>query len=231
MARNSVIKRGDYYQPEEESFLYEKTSADDEKVSSLGASKGTADHQFKIYAGGVPAGVFLNQYKHPGMLSSKYNKLYAHDAEPIDIATEGNFVFEGTLDDGQAITKGQAVQFETNTGKIQKQTSNPRCGYAVESKTASGADSVILVAWDPEHTIIETQTISSLTAHVATLSYTPIEIYHVEATAGSVTGPKAICINDTTPATTQVYWNGTTSLTFNGATDAVTAAKVRYRHT
>jgi hypothetical protein len=228
MTRKGVIIRGVAYQSEDETYLYEKTSADDERVANLGASKGTGDYQAKIYAGGFPMGVFGNQYKHPGTYLTKYNKLYAHDGEAVDIFTEGDFTFEGVLDEGQSITKDMAVQFETNTGKIQKQTSNPRCGYARETKSASGADSTIKVNWDPEHTRIETETVT-VTAHAATLTYTPIEIHIVEATSGSGLGGKKVVVNDTTPAQGDCYWNGTTGLKFN-TTDAVTAAKVRYRH-
>lgn len=188
--RNSVIKRGYAYQPEEESYLYEKTSTDDEKVAGLGGSKGTSDHQMKIYAGGIPACVFLNQYKHPGRYSDKENMQYAHDAQPIDIATEGWFVFEGVLDDGQSVSKGAAVQFETGTGKIQSLALNPRCGFARETKAASGSDSTVLVLWSPRANaadvsvtvVTETLTVS---AHKVTLAHTPRIIEYVEVTTGT----------------------------------------------
>lgn len=227
MTRKGVIKRGNYYNPEDIVYNYEKTSSDDEKVAGLGCVKGTSDYQLKLYSSGVPAGVFLNQYKYPGTYSSTENKQYAHDGKPVDAALDGDFVFEGVLDDGQSITKGQAVQFETSTGKVQIQTTNPRCGYAEQTATASGADGTILVRWDPEHTIITEETVST-TAHVATLTYTPIEIHVVEATTGSSLGGKRVIVSDTTPAAGDVYWNKSKSLTFN-TTDAVTAARVRYR--
>lgn len=230
MTRISVVKRGTAIKVPEDTYLYEKASSTYEQVASLGGSKGTSDHQVKIYAGGIPLGVFDNQSTHPGKTGTplRDSKLYAEDGMPVDFLTEGDFVFEGVLDQGQTVLKGQPLQFETNTGKIQLQTSNPRCGYAVEGKVASGADGVILVKWDPEKTVIETESVT-VTAHVGTLTYTPIEIHAVEATTGSSVGGKILTVNQTTPIATNVYWNGAKALTFN-TTDAITAAKVRYRH-
>jgi len=226
---NRVIVRGEDYAPKDEVLRYEKTSTDDERVANLGLSRGTADNQLVIYeANAIPAAVGLNQRTHPGTYESKDDSKYAHDGEPIDYASEGNFTFKGVLDNGQSITRDQALQFESGTGKIQVQTSNPRCGYAAETASASDGDGEIKVNWDPEHTIIETETVT-FTAHAGTLTYPAIEIYHVEAIAGSADGGKTVILDDTTPAAGDVYWNGTTGLTGN-TTDAITSAKVRYRH-
>jgi len=231
MSRLSVIKRGNGWplNASEDSYLYEKTTDDTEVVAQLGASKGTADHQFKIYVSGIPAGVFDFQYLHPGRDSSdNYDKTRAVTAQPVNIYTEGDFVFEGTLDNGQSIVKGEPVQFESGTGKIQLQTSNPQCGWAAETKAASGADGKILVHWDPEHSVIVDEDVT-VTAHQGTLTHTPIEIHLVEGTTGTGLGPKTVGKNNTTPAAGASYWNGTTGIKFN-TTDAITAAKVRYRH-
>jgi len=227
MTRKSVLVRGEVKNPTNVVYNYEKTSSDDESVAHLGCMRGTADSQLKIYNGGVPAGVFDYQSQRPGESSGEYNRSYAHEAKPVDALLGGDFVFEGVLDDGQSITRGQAVQFESGTGKIQIQNQNPRCGWADETKSASGADSTINVISDPEHTVITTETIT-VTAHSGNLTYQPIEIQVVEATTGSGLGGKHVVLVDTTPAAGDVYWALAKALKFN-TTDAVTAARVRYR--
>lgn len=229
MTRKGIFKRGQPYQNEDTIIRYEQTSTTPEKVAGLGGCRGTADNQVKLYAANaIPLGVFGNQYKHPGYVSGKYDKQYAENGEPVDFFSEGNFTFEGVLDDGQSIVEGEPVQFESGTGKIQLQKANPRCGFARETKSASGADGTILVEFKPEAAVIVDETVT-ITAHAGTLTHTPIEIMHVEGSAGSSTGPKLVTIVDTSPAAGQVYWNKTTGLTFN-TTDAITEAKVRYKH-
>lgn len=193
VSRKSVIKRGDAYPIPETTYLYEKTSSDDELVAGLGASKGTADRQLKIYAGGIPFAVFDYQTTHPGRYSDKDDWRYAHDGQPVNYFREpfGSAVFEGVLDDGQSLTMGAAVQFETNTGKIQALALNPRCGFAAETKAASGADSTILVLWCPRAnaadvstTVVTSETVT-VSGNEGTLAHVPRSIEYVEVTAGT----------------------------------------------
>jgi hypothetical protein len=148
---NSVLIAGTptpYYDIEK---LYEKTSVDQEVVTKRVLSKGTSDHQLKLYvASAVPVAIGDWNSAWPVLVSGSPDSQYAKDGEPLSwIPIEDGLVVELTLDDGDTLTKEALVYAEAGTGKAIDAASAPAgaipIGRAVEAASASGADGTCIV--------------------------------------------------------------------------------------
>ena len=143
---NQVVQAGVPIDYRKMDALYEKTTADNERVSGLIACKGTADTQLKIFTtGSVPLGVFTHQSV-PGLNASDVkDSNYARDGKPVQMATGlAPFVAKGILKSGETVAYGDRVDAEDATGKIIKHVgaSVDLVGVALESKTATGDDTI-----------------------------------------------------------------------------------------
>lgn len=234
---SSIVVEGfGYY--ERKAVLYEKTSSDSELVSGRIASKGTADSQAKLYtAGATPIGVFDKQlgkggYSAVTLGQVTYNDNYAVNGGSVRILSHGPFVFHGCLDDGQSVTKGDRLQPESTTGKLQKQVAGMCVAIALETSAPSGADDddflALFVANQMPRIIEETLTAS---ANVITLTHYPTFVEYVDAVTAGVKGGKVIQATSTTPLAGHCYLNRTSkTITFDATTDVVTNATVRYMY-
>ncbi len=148
---NSVLIAGTPTPYHDVEKLYEKTSVDQEIVKGRVLSKGTADHQLKLYvASGIPVAIGDWNSAYPVIVSGSPDSQYAEDGEPLSwIAIEDKLVVELTLDDGDTLTKEALVYAEAGTGKAIDAASAPAgavpIGRAVEAASASGADSTCKV--------------------------------------------------------------------------------------
>lgn len=206
---------------------YEKTTSDQEVVAGRFGSYGTAVTQAKLQTAN-PDFVFTEQKSNYNLISGKTNSTYAQNGEPADIDDEIGAIHNMTLDDGETLVKGDPIQGELTTGKVQKLTKEGiQAGRAYESKSASGADGKILVEFDPNtRKIVETLTPST---HVSTPTKTPIRVEHIEALAGDGTlGELLKDYENATPAAGHAYVNLSAGTITTNATDNWSSIKVEY---
>lgn len=180
-----------------EPFKYEYTTTSaGEYVHGRILSKGTADSQVKLYAGGVPLGVGDIQSSDPGYNSSNIkDSHYAGKDTFIDMISEGGFQFVGTLKSGESVTKGGLLDAEVGTGKLVAHVVGGQpVARAYETLSAS-ADTDIECRFLDDFPAIgsladatyTTETVT-VTTNVGTLTNTPILIEYIEVSAG--TGPQ-----------------------------------------
>lgn len=148
---NSVLIAGTPSEFNQVRKLYEKTSVDQEIVTKRVLSKGTADHQLKLYvASAVPVAIGDWNSASPPIVSGSPDSQYADDGESLSwIPIEDGLVVELTLDDGDTLAQDAIVYAEAATGKAIDAASAPAgaipIGRAVEAAAASGADGLVKV--------------------------------------------------------------------------------------
>jgi len=185
------------YKGPSEPYKYEYTTTSaGEYVHGRILSKGTADSQVKLYAGGVPFGVGDIQQTDPGLNSSSIkDSHYSADGKFIDMFSEGWFQFVGTLKSGESVIKGGVLDAEIGTGKLVAHIAGGQpVARAYKTLTAS-ADTDLECRFLDDYPeigaltplVVATETVT-VTTNVATLTNTPIIIEYIEVSAG--TGPQ-----------------------------------------
>jgi len=231
-----IVRAGDGFW-QHDTLEYEKQSADTEVIAGRIAGPGTLQTQIRLYTtlGDPPAGVFDKQMGKGGYSGVSgnvitYDDNYGADGGNVRVISQGQFKFNGCLDDGQDVNIFDRLQAEPTTGKLQKQTDGVLVAIALKDGSPSGADDDNFPAWyvgDSSPRVI-TETIT-VTTNVGTMTHVPAFIEYVEATAGTAPGGKNITETTATPLEGDVYLvRASKTLTFN-TTDAITQAKVRYQ--
>jgi len=234
MTRNKILVSGkpDEY---EKGGTYEKLSATHEFVAGRIGARGSAAGELKLFeTGDVPICVFDKQVADMGRAANgDYDDDYATHDGSVD-ALFGDFVFKGTLKDGEVIIEDDLLEAETITGKLVKCVYGIPCAMATEASSPSGADNdEFLCRFLPNrsslfHYVVEALT--TPTSDVFGLAHVPLKVEYVEATTATAAGPKTVGYSNTTPAAGDCYIDITTpDIEFN-ATDAVTVAEIGYWH-
>lgn len=226
--------------------LYEKTSADNEQVAGRIGKRGTADYQVKLWTTGVRAdGVFDVQSYHQGLDSSdELDSEYAHDGKAVNFIIGGDFEYLAEMVTTNVSVYGYPLEPETATGKLQNFTGvGPIVAVSAETKTFGTASThhrhkVRNLIGKEAQAIWKTEALTTaasgtvagtVVTNVGYLSYLPIDIEYVEATAGGTPGPKSLITVGTVGEYQVKLVRASKTLTFH-ANDGVTGVSVRYKY-
>jgi len=138
----NIIYRGDIAEkklPEGVLDTYEQTSASIEEVVGRIAMKGTAINQAKLHDGNVatiPGAIFIKQYSHQPLVSSKPSSNHAENGEPCDVRI-GNFIYYGLILASETVTFMGDLE-GAPAGKHRAKTTGIPASKSLEAFTASG---------------------------------------------------------------------------------------------
>jgi len=244
MANNTILIAGNPSDYRSDLIqLYEAAVSDAvEFVTGRVGCLGTATNQAKLYAtGSVPLFLFDFQ-RYASYVSGVVNMEYATDDKPVDtlLPLKGPIVAKGVLNDGEVVAILDLLDAENATGKLVKHVAGGfACAIALVASSPSGADDTdfLCLFFGPllgalrmgslQSARVTTETVT-VTTNVGTLTNTPLLVESVQISAGTAT--KACAMLNTTQAVNagEVFvLHASKTLTFN-ASDAATAAKVRY---
>lgn len=246
MSNNSILIAGDPSDYRSDLFsLYEAATggSNGEFIAGRVGSIGTGTHELKLYASGAVPLCMFDYQRTPGLNSSgNRDRDYQKDEGPVDalVPLKGPFIAKGVLDDGQVVTILDILDVEATTGKFQKHSAGGiPAAIALASSSPSGSDDTdfLVLFFGPlmgalrmgslQSARVTTETVT-VTTNVGTLTNTPLLVESVQISAGTATKACSMLNTTQTVLEGEVFVNhASKTLTFN-ATDAATAAKVRY---
>ena len=226
--------------------IYEKTSTDSEATAGRIGMQGTAANQVKLWTtGSRAAGVFELSRRWQGRDSDdEYDSEYSYEGKPVNFLIGGDFAYEAEMITTNVTVYGGDLEPETATGKLRNFTGEgPIVARSLETKTFGTASThhrcrvqnlIGLgpqMIWKTENftTASSGTTAGTVVTNVAYLSYLPVNIEYVEATAGGTPGSKGLITVGTVGEYEAKLDRASKTVTFH-ANDGVTGATVRYAY-